>query len=99
MPIISVKKLRDFIEKHPQSKTSLEAWWHEAKSANWQNSQQIKAKYASASFIGNNRVVFNIKGNDFRLVVAIAYRFGAIYIKFVGTHDEYDKIDVMTVEN
>ena len=57
------------------------------------------AKYASASFIGNNRVVFNIKGNDFRLVVAIAYRFGAIYIKFVGTHDEYDKIDVMTVED
>ena len=99
MRIISVKKLRDFIEKHPQSKTSLEAWWYEANSANWQNSQQIKAKYASASFIGNNRVVFNIKGNDFRLVVAIAYRFGAIYIKFVGTHDEYDKIDVMSVEN
>ena len=99
MRIISVKKLRDFIEKHPQSKTSLEAWWYEAKTANWQNSQQIKTKYASASFIGNNRVVFNIKGNDFRLVVAIAYRFGAIYIKFVGTHDEYNKIDVMTVEN
>lgn len=95
---ISIKVLKEFIDKHPQSKSSLEAWWNEAKAANWQNSQQIKEKYASASFVGNNRVVFNIKGNDFRLVVAVAYRFGAIYIKFVGTHEEYNKINVETVE-
>jgi mRNA interferase HigB len=98
MRIISIKVLKEFIDKHPQSKSSLEAWWNEAKVANWQNSQQIKEKYASASFVGNNRVVFNIKGNDFRLVVAVAYRFGAIYIKFVGTHEEYNKINVETVE-
>ena len=98
MRIISIKVLKEFIDKHPQSKSSLEAWWNEAKVANWQNSQQIKDKYASASFVGNNRVVFNIKGNDFRLVVAVAYRFGAIYIKFVGTHEEYNKINVETVE-
>ena len=78
MRIISIKVLKEFIDKHPQSKSSLEAWWNEAKVANWQNSQQIKEKYASASFVGNNRVVFNIKGNDFRLVVAVAYRFGAL---------------------
>ena len=98
MRIISIKVLKEFIDKHPQSKSSLEAWWNEAKVANWQNSQQSKEKYASASFVGNNRVVFNIKGNDFRLVVAVAYRFGAIYIKFVGTHEEYNKINVETVE-
>ena len=98
MRIISIKVLKEFIDKHPQSKSSLEAWWNEAKVANWQNSQQIKEKYASASFVGNNRVVFNIKGKDFRLVVAVAYRFGAIYIKFVGTHEEYNKINVETVE-
>ena len=98
MRIISIKVLKEFIDKHPQSKSSLEAWWNEAKVANWQNSQQIKEKYAIASFVGNNRVVFNIKGNDFRLVVAVAYRFGALYIKFVGTHEEYNKINVETVE-
>ena len=86
MRIISIKVLKEFIDKHPQSKSSLEAWWNEAKVANWQNSQQIKEKYASASFV------------DFRLVVAVAYRFGAIYIKFVGTHEEYNKINVETVE-
>ena len=95
---ISIKVLKEFIDKHPQSKSSLEAWWTEAKAANWQNSQQIKEQYAIASFVGNNRVVFNIKGNDFRLVVAVAYRFGALYIKFVGTHEEYNKINVETVE-
>ena len=98
MRIISIKVLKEFIDKHPQSKSSLEAWWNEAKAANWQNSQQIKEQYAIASFVGNNRVVFNIKGNDFRLVVAVAYRFGALYIKFVGTHEEYNKINVETVE-
>jgi mRNA interferase HigB len=64
----------------------------------WTTPRQIKARYASASFVGKNRVVFNIKGNDYRLVVAIAYRFQAVYIKFVGTHAQYDKIDAATVE-
>ena len=61
--------------------------------------QDIKQRYASASFVGRNRVVFNIKGNDYRLIVAIAYRFQAIYIKFVGTHAAYDRIDAATVED
>ncbi|NMM14299.1 MAG: type II toxin-antitoxin system HigB family toxin [Rhodoferax sp.] len=59
----------------------------------------MKLRYASASFVAANRVVFNIKGNDYRLVVAVAYRFAALYIKFVGTHGEYDAIDASTVEN
>ena len=58
-----------------------------------------KRRYASASFVGKNRVVFNIKGNDYRLVVAVAYRFQGVYIKFVGTHAQYDKIDAATAES
>ncbi|HEX7371144.1 MAG TPA: type II toxin-antitoxin system HigB family toxin, partial [Rhodanobacteraceae bacterium] len=58
----------------------------------------IKRRYASASFIGRNRVVFNIKGNDYRLIVAVAYRFQAIYIKFAGTHAQYDRVDAASVE-
>ncbi len=58
----------------------------------------IKAKYRSASILKNRRVVFNIKGNDYRLVVAVAYRFGAVYIKFIGTHAQYDAIDAETIE-
>jgi mRNA interferase HigB len=60
--------------------------------------QQIKDQYRSASFVGQNRVVFNIHGNKYRLVVAVAYKFGAVYIKFVGTHKDYDKIDVESVD-
>ncbi|EIM01263.1 type II toxin-antitoxin system HigB family toxin [Rhodanobacter sp. 115] len=64
----------------------------------WTAPQDIKARYASASFVGNNRVVFNIKGNTYRLIVAVAYRFQTVYIKFIGTHAEYDRIDAETVE-
>ncbi|TAM54274.1 MAG: HD domain-containing protein [Paraburkholderia sp.] len=72
------------------------AW--EASKANWKTPQNIKDQYASASFVGRNRVVFNIKGNDFRLIVAVAYQIGVVYVKFVGTHAEYDKVDAATVE-
>ena len=94
---ISIKVLKEFIDKHPQSKSSLEAWWNEAKAANWQNSQQIKEQYAIASFVGNNRVVFNIGGNKYRLVAEIQYRVGIVWVKFIGTHTEYDKINVETI--
>lgn len=66
--------------------------------AHWKAPQDIKQRYPSASFIARNRVVFNIKGNEYRLVVAVAYRLQAVYIKFVGTHAQYDQIDVVTVE-
>ncbi|WP_409364638.1 type II toxin-antitoxin system HigB family toxin [Burkholderia sp. Bp9140] len=70
----------------------------EASKANWKTPQNIKDQYASASFIGRNRVVFNIKGNDFRLIVAVADQVGVVYVKFVGTHAEYDRVDAATVE-
>jgi mRNA interferase HigB len=98
MKIVAVSALKRFWARHHDSEQSLKAWYYESKHAVWTTPRQIKARYASASFVGKNRVVFNIKGNDYRLVVAIAYRFQAVYIKFVGTHAQYDKIDAATVE-
>ncbi|MFS2157059.1 type II toxin-antitoxin system HigB family toxin [Pseudomonas sp. Pseusp122] len=98
MRIIAISQLKAFWDKHPDSEQSLRAWADEAKKANWTSPEAIKAQFGNASILKSRRVVFNIKGNDYRLIVAIAYRFGAIYIKFVGTHLEYDKIDANTVE-
>ncbi|MCG1018571.1 MULTISPECIES: type II toxin-antitoxin system HigB family toxin [Burkholderiaceae] len=77
---------------------ALLAWHEEARSTIWTSTQDTKERYASVSFVGRNRVVFNIKGNAYRLIVAVAYRLGVVYIKFVGTHAEYDKIDALAVE-
>ncbi len=98
MRIIAKKHLAAYGKKRPEADQPLRAWYDEALKANWRNPRDIKAQYRNASIVGNNRVVFNIKGNDHRLVVAVAYRFGAVYIKFVGTHEEYDRIDAATVE-
>jgi mRNA interferase HigB len=98
MRVIAVKTLRDFSAKHPSAKQSLLAWHDEACKANWQTPADIKRHFASASFLSENRVVFNIKGNDFRLITSIAYRLGVVYIKFVGTHAQYDAVDATTVD-
>lgn len=89
--------LREFWERHPDAKQPLQAWYHDAKQAIWKNPSDLKTVYRNVSFIANNRAVFNIKGNDYRLVVAIQYQYGIIYIRFVGTHNEYDKIDAATI--
>lgn len=99
MKIVAVRTLRQCWETHPSAEQPLKAWHDEARKAEWKKPQDIKSYYASASFIGGNRVVFNIKGNDYRLVTAIAYRVGVVYVKFVGTHAEYDRVDALTVEN
>jgi len=96
--IISIASLKQFRETHNQAEQPLKAWVDEVKQAQWKTPQDIKDKYRSADFLSTNRVVFNIKGNDYRLIVAVAYRFQAVYIKFVGTHAEYDKIDADTVD-
>jgi mRNA interferase HigB len=98
MRVIAKKHLIAFWEKHPDAEQPLKAWYDEAAKAQWKTPQDVKAQYRNASIVGNNRVVFNIKGNDYRLVVAVAYRLGALYIKFVGSHKEYDAIDAATVE-
>ncbi|SAL00237.1 type II toxin-antitoxin system HigB family toxin [Caballeronia ptereochthonis] len=98
MRIVAKKTLLTFIQKHGQAEQALLAWYSEAAKAVWSTPQDIRNQYASASFIGRNRVVFNIRGNEFRLIVAVAYQVGVAYIKFVGTRAEYDKVDAATVE-
>jgi mRNA interferase HigB len=98
MRLIAIKALRDFWARHPDTEQPLRAWVDEVKPAAWTQPADIKARYASPSIRKNRRVVFNIKGNDYRLVAAIAYRMGVVYVKFIGTHAEYDKIDAETVE-
>ena len=96
MRIIARKTLRDFWERHPNAQKPLQAWYADAKQAHWKSPNDIKNVYRNASIVANNRVVFNIKGNSYRLVVAINYDYAIVYIRFVGTHKEYDSIDVTT---
>jgi len=98
MRIVAIKLLREFWTRHPDAKAHLEAWVDEARKANWRQPSDIKAQFGNASILKNHRVVFNIRGNRYRLIVAVAYRYGALYIKFLGTHEEYDAIDAETVE-
>ena len=97
MNIISKKSIKEFSLIHPDAEQSLKLWYSRAKKAKWKTPNDIKEVYPSASIIENNRVVFNIKGNHYRLVVAIKYDFETIYIRFIGTHAEYDEIDVSTI--
>jgi len=93
--VISRKALRDFWLKagRHDSEQALKAWLYEAKAAKWKNSSEIKMKYRTASIINNKRVVFNICGNKYRLIVAINYQIGIVFIRFIGTHTEYDKVN------
>ena len=97
MRIISKKALREFWGRHPDAEAPLLAWYREVKRADWDTPASLKEMYGSASLVGDNRVVFNIKGNNYRLVVKIIYPHRVIYIRFVGTHAEYDAIDVKEV--
>ena len=97
MRIIRRRILREFWEKHPDSTIALQTWFHDVELANWDSPADIKVVYKNASIVANNRIVFNIKGNRYRLVVVVIYQHGVIYIRFVGTHEEYDGIDVTTI--
>ena len=104
MRVIARSTLREFADSlrgtkaHAPVKSALDAWFHEATKAEWKSPADVKASYASASIVGNDRVVFNIKGNDFRMVTAIDYVRQVIFVKWLGTHAEYDRIDVVTVK-
>lgn len=98
MRIITLGTLRDYWVAHPETFKPLSAWIAEVSAAQWKTPADVKAQFRNASILPGRRVVFNIKGNDHRLVVAVAYVFGAVYVKFVGTHAEYDAINVLTVE-
>lgn len=98
MRVIAVSTLRDFWQRYPAAEQPLKAWYEEATSATWTQPADIKAQFRSASVLKNRRVVFNIKGNDYRLIVAVAYKLQVVYVKFVGTHKEYDAVDAETVD-
>jgi mRNA interferase HigB len=97
MRIIAKKVLREFWERHPDAEQSLKAWYQDVKQAAWVSPQDIRQVYATASIIPNNRVVFNIRGNNYRLIVAVNYDFGIVYVRFIGTHREYDQIDAANI--
>lgn len=101
MRVISRRTLQRFWERPgcSDARGPLHSWYAEALKATWKTTHDIKARYPSASFCGNNRVVFNVGGNKYRLVVEVQYQAGIVWVKFVGTHAEYDQIDVETVND
>jgi mRNA interferase HigB len=96
MRIFSRGTLRDFWDRHADAEQQLRAWLAETKKADWNVPEDILSQYSNARIIGN-RAIFNIKGNDYRLVVAVRYDKGLVFVRFVGTHAEYDRIDPVTV--
>lgn len=97
MRIIARKTLRDFGTRHPQARQPLDDWYRLVNRSEWQTPSDIKLLFRTADFLPDNRVVFNIGGNDYRLVAKVEYRFRAVYIRFLGTHAEYDKIDAESI--
>lgn len=97
MRVIALSTLRECWQKHPDAEVPLRAWYAIVRRALWRRPAEVKAAYRSASFAANNRVIFNIKGNDYRVVVAVHYNRGLMFLRFVGTHREYDNIDAATV--
>ena len=97
MRIVAIITLQAFWEKHPDAKAPLQAWYALASRAGWKSPSDIKAAYRHASLIANERVVFNIKGNDYRLVMLVRFGQGLMFIRFVGSHSQYNKIDVSTI--
>ncbi len=99
MRVIAIGTLKKFWEKpqYADAEQNLRAWYAEVRKASWKNSNDVKKMYTTSSIVGNNRIVFNIKGNKYRLIVAVDYSFQIIFIRFIGTHIEYDKIDAKTI--
>ena len=97
MRIFTQSTLREFWERHPNAEAPLRIWHNRARKEDWTTPADVAGLWPRVSIVGGNRAVFRIKGNDYRLVVDIAYQYGEVYIKFIGTHAEYDRINVMEV--
>lgn len=93
MRVIAKKVLREFWAKHPDCEQQLKSWYREAEKSEWKNTHEIKKEYPSASIVGKNRVIFNIKGNNYRLIVKINFHYQMMWIRYIGTHKEYNKVD------
>jgi mRNA interferase HigB len=97
MRVIALRTLREFWQNHPDAEQPLRTWYAKTKRAIWTTPSDVKTAQRNVSIIANNRAIFNIKGNDYRLVVALDYEYGVVYIRFVGTHRAYDQIDATTI--
>ena len=97
MRVIAVSALRDFWAKHPDSELPLKEWYVKTCRANWSSLTEMRYDFNSADYVGNQLYVFNIKGNHYRLIAAVKFTPALVYIRFVGTHSEYDKIDFSTL--
>ena len=97
MRIISKRPLREFWKRHADAEESLLAWYREVEKEDWDTPVKVKARYPNASILDDNRVVFNIRGNTYRLVVKINYPGRIVYVRFVGTHADYDRVNVREV--
>ena len=92
MRIVTYKRIMEFSEKHADAENPLNFWYHTTTAKDWNNLNDVKQTFNSVDYVGNNRYVFNIKGNDYRLVAIISFSAKKVYIRFIGTHSEYDKI-------
>ena len=97
MRIVTFKRIKAFIEGHHDSRTALEEWYFKTTKAEWRNLSDIKGTFNSADYVGNNRFVFNIKGHNYRLVAIIIFSSQKVYVRFIGTHPEYEKIDCKNI--
>lgn len=97
MRVVTPRRLVEYSKKHNQARIPLLNWYEITKKAQWENLSEIKNDFNSVDYVGNNRYVFNIKGNDYRLIVLIIFVSKKAYIRFIGTHDEYDKIDASKI--
>jgi len=98
MVIIAYKAIREFSALHPMAEAALQDWFEKTQAADWKNIVDVRNTFNGADFVGNERVVFNIRGNHYRLIAAVVYKSRTVYIKFIGTHAEYDAIDAASIE-
>jgi len=97
MRVIAKRTLKIFWEKHNGCEQQLKSWYDETASATWGSTKDIKVNYPSASFLSDNRIVFNNKGNSYRLIVKVNYKYKIVWIRFIGTHAQYDKINAKLI--
>ena len=97
MRIVTFRRIKDFSEKHEQVAIALYDWYHRVRKAEWENLSAIKKDFRTVDYVGNNRFVFNIKGNHYRLVAIIIFSSKKVYVRFIGSHNEYNNIDCKTI--
>lgn len=97
MRVLAKKILREFWESYPDTEEQLKSWFQETVKGKWPNPNFVKDQFPNSRLISNNRVIFNIKGNQYRLIVRVNYKYQMVYVRFIGTHEDYDKIDLTKI--